>query len=185
VSYESQRRVSLADISDEALATSARHQLPADTSAYDELVRRHYDSVRRLATAQLGAPDEADALAQDVMLRVFSGLKNFRGDAKFSTWLFRIVENLARTRVRQQMREQDKRQALGMAQDERGEDAPDQSDFQRLLAVLSPEERALLALRFVEDMELHEIAAVLGLSLSATKMRYYRTLDKLKDHIPG
>lgn len=185
MNQESQRRVSLADLSDEALAMSARHGLPNDTSAYDELVRRHYESVRRLATAQLGAPDEADALTQDAMLRVFSGLKNFRGDAKFSTWLFTIVENLARTRIRQQMREQDKREALGKAQDQDGEDAGDQSDFQRLLAVLSPQERTLLALRFVEDMELHEIAAVLGLSLSATKMRYYRTLEKLKDRIPG
>ncbi len=172
---------------DEQLAELAKAELPYRTVAYDELVRRHYAGVRRLAIAQLGAADEADALAQDVMLRVFGSIKTFRGEAKFTTWLYRIVENLARTRMRQQIREQEKREAYATEYADEDPAAQnllsDSNEFQRLLAQLSPDERTLLAFRFVDDMELHEIAEVLGLGLSAVKMRYYRTLDKLKSHL--
>lgn len=179
---------SLEDQSDEALAELAKEELPYRTVAYDELVRRHYAGVRRLAIAQLGGSDEADALAQDVMLRVFGSIRTFRGEAKFTTWLYRIVENLARTRIRQQIREREKREAYAASYAEEDSAAThellsDPSEFQQLLQHLSPDERTLLALRFVDDMELHEIAEVLGLGLSAVKMRYYRTLEKLKKHV--
>ena len=169
----------LSDLSDEALAEIATTELPYRTAAFDELVSRYYEPVRRLAAAQLGPGEDAEALAQDVMLRVFGAIKQFRGEARFSTWLYRIAENLARTRIGQQVRERAKRRAYGQTLSEAVQD-DGEDDFQRLLTSLSPEERTLLAFRFVQDLELHEIAEIMGLGLSAVKMRYYRTLEKLK-----
>lgn len=171
--------------SDEDLVAEAQRELPYRTVAFDVLVRRHYDAVRRFAATLLGGVDEADALAQDVMLRVFGSLKTFRGDARFTTWLYRIVENLARTRLHQLRRETSKREAFGATLAEVMQDPETEAEgFAALMASLTADERTLLAFRFLEDLELHEIADVLGLGLSAVKMRYYRTLDKLKRTLP-
>lgn len=171
--------------SDEELVAAARRELPYRTVAFEVLVHRHYETVRRIGATLLGGSDDADALAQDVMLRVFGSLKTFRGEARFTTWLYRIVENLARTRLRQQNREAAKREAFGATISEASEDpAPDHGAFAALIKPLTVDERTLLAFRFLEDLELHEIADVLGVGLSAVKMRYYRALEKLRRNLP-
>jgi RNA polymerase sigma-70 factor (ECF subfamily) len=79
----------------------------ADEEAFSELVRRHRSQVFRLAVSILGQEftEEAEDVAQDVMLRVHHSLKSFRGESKFSTWLYRITFNVAlnvKARVRYQ-----------------------------------------------------------------------------------
>lgn len=83
--------VAYADRGDEWLVAQCRDA--ADDDAFAELVRRHREPVFRLAVSILGqefAP-EAEEVAQDVMLRAHRGLRDFRGEARFGTWLYRIA----------------------------------------------------------------------------------------------
>ncbi len=86
---------SYADRTDEWLVERCREQ--ADDAAFAELVRRYRGPVFRLAVSILGQPfaPEAEDVAQDVMLRVHHALGSFRGEAKFSSWIYRIAFNQA------------------------------------------------------------------------------------------
>src|SRR3954454_17549253 len=68
-----------------------------DRSAFDELVRATYADAYTLAYRLTGNEEDARDVVQDAYLRAYKGLKRFRGDAQFSTWLYRIVANCAST----------------------------------------------------------------------------------------
>lgn len=84
-----------ADRTDEWLVAACRDS--NDDDAFAELVRRYRGPVFRLAVSILGQPFEADAedVAQDVMVRVYQSLRSFRGEAKFSSWIYRVTFNHA------------------------------------------------------------------------------------------
>ena len=86
------------DESDEALAASVCRT--SDSSAFELLVRRYQERVFRLAISILGAGREQDAeeVTQDAFLQAYRGLARFRGDARFSTWIYRITYNAALNR---------------------------------------------------------------------------------------
>ena len=77
---------------DEALVQAARS---GDEGAFDALVRRYQDKVYGLALRLAGNPPDAEEVLQDAFLQAWQHLADFRGDAKFSTWLFRIATNAA------------------------------------------------------------------------------------------
>jgi len=168
---------------------------------FDTLVRRHQRRVHRLLLMLLHDPDEADNLTQECFLRAYQSMGSFRGECSLETWLLRIAANLARDHVRSRKTSFWKR-LLGFGED--GEDAwaknvsaneatPEQSLMAReeVRAVweaanqLSQQQRAVFMLRFVEDMELNEIAVVLGLQVGSVKTHLFRALQnvrgKLKD----
>lgn len=64
-----------------------------DRSAYEELVRRHRDRIYRIALRMLGSPADADDVAQDVVIQLWTALSGFAGTAAFTTWLYRVVVN--------------------------------------------------------------------------------------------
>jgi len=82
---------------DEDLATAAR---VGDESAFSILLGRHYDRIFRVAAGVSGSQSEAEDITQDVCLALPAKLTSFRGDAKFTTWLHRVVVNAARDRIR-------------------------------------------------------------------------------------
>jgi RNA polymerase sigma-70 factor, ECF subfamily len=173
-----------ADISDEALVRQAQQELPYATRAFEQLAARYYRRVRRIAMGILGNADDADSITQDVMLRVFHNLKSLQSPAHFPGWLRQIIVNMCNSYFSKEKRERDKSMRFG---EELGPDAEfdhatdfDDDGFTTLIAPLSPEERTILAFKFVEDLEFNEIADIVGLGLSATKMRYYRAIDKIR-----
>jgi RNA polymerase sigma-70 factor (ECF subfamily) len=168
---------------------------------FDTLVRRHQRRVHRLLLMLLRDPDEADNLTQECFLRAYQSMGSFRGECSLETWLLRIAANLARDHVRNRRTSFWKR-LLGFGDD--GDDgwaervpakqaSPEQSLLVReeVRAVweaantLSQQQRAVFVLRFVEDMELNEIATVLGLQVGSVKTHLFRALQgvrgKLKD----
>ena len=168
---------------------------------FDALVRRHQRRVHRLLLMLLRDPDEADNLTQECFLRAYQSLSSFRGECSLETWLLRIAANLARDHARNRRTSFWKR-LLGLGDDQ--EDgwsdrvpAKQASPEQTLLAreevravweaasTLSQQQRAVFVLRFVEDMELNEIATVLGLHVGSVKTHLFRALQsvrgKLKD----
>jgi len=163
---------------------------------FDEIVRRHQRRVYRFLFMLLRDPDEADTLTQECFLRAYQGLPGFRGESSLETWLLRIAANLARDQVRNRKRSFWKR-LLGLDDDNEHSPAnrvasPHASPEQNLLAreeaqavwraaeQLSSQQRAVFLLRFVEEMELTEIAEVLGLRVGSVKSHLFRALQAVR-----
>ncbi len=169
---------------DTELVTQAQNELPYVTDAYEALMRRNQSLILRVCRRWLG--NDADALdaTQEAMLRVFRHLSGFKGESTFRTWLFRVVTNVCRTQLRKRIRHEEWF-SLGDV-DARGSDATIRSvdsriEIERLLDQLSESDREILVLRFVGNLDISDIASVLGMKLSATKMRLYRAMERIKD----
>lgn len=170
-----------------------------DLSAFDTLIRRHQDRVYNQAWRLLGDHDEASDLTQEVFIRVFRKIHLYRGDAAFSTWLYRVTHNLAKNRWKQ-MERKGRGKTVSLDQpradddDDRPLDKPDASPgprqqaegreilghLERELHGLGYEHREVLVLRFVENLSYEEIADVLGANLGTVKSRICRARQELR-----
>jgi RNA polymerase sigma-70 factor (ECF subfamily) len=176
-----------------ALGTAAQN---ITAEEFDAIVRRHQRRVHRFLLMLLRDAEEADNLTQECFLRAYQSLRNFRGDSSLETWLLRIAANLARDHARSRKASFWKR-LLGL--DGEGEDGAAQhmpsgqaSPEQILLARedvravweaangLSQQQRAVFLLRFVEDMELSEIASALDLRVGSVKTHLFRALQSVR-----
>lgn len=163
---------------------------------FDALVRRHQRRVHRFLLMLLRDADEADNLTQECFLRAYQNLASFRGESSLETWLLRIAANLARDHARNRQTSFWKR-LLGFEGDEEGgsaqhlpsgEASPEQvllarEDVRAVWEVanrLSQRQRAVFVLRFVEEMELNEIATVLGLQVGSVKTHLFRALQTVR-----
>jgi RNA polymerase sigma-70 factor (ECF subfamily) len=163
-----------------------------DRAAFDQLVRATYQEAYTLAYRLTGNEEDARDVVQDAYLRAYKGIGRFRGDAAFSTWLYRITANCAttylvkRTKARHETLEDDT-----PLPDERPEVDPVQradleDDRRRLseaLAELPAEMRAVVVLRDVYDLPHEAIAAELGITEGAAKVRLHRARRKLRERL--
>jgi RNA polymerase sigma-70 factor, ECF subfamily len=166
---------------------------------FDAIVRRHQRRVHRFLLMMLRDPEEADNLTQECFLRAYQNLSSFRRESSLETWLLRIAANLARDHGRNRKTSFWKR-LLGLedgAQDgaaqrvPSGEASPEQALLARedLRAVwevakqLSQQQRAVFLLRFVEEMELNEIAAALGLEVGSVKTHLFRAVQTVRSKL--
>jgi RNA polymerase sigma-70 factor, ECF subfamily len=163
---------------------------------FDAIVRRHQRRVHRFLLMLLRDPDEADNLTQECFLRAYQNLASFRGESSLETWLLRIAANLARDHVRNR-KASFWRRLLGLddeadngaaADVPSGEASPEQvllarEDVRSVWEVanqLSQQQRAVFLLRFVEEMELTEIADALGLQVGSVKTHLFRALQTVR-----
>ena len=156
-----------------------------DDAAFESLVRRYYVRCWRYARGMLNDPSDADDVAQNVFYRVHRALPNFVDDGRFVSWLFQIVVNECRMANRsrgRRLRRVTSRDhaALAMHADPRTHDIHSMIDLGVAVARLEPRQREVLLLRFGENLELSEIAAVIGIGESAAKMRLKRACDALR-----
>ncbi|MEO1767732.1 sigma-70 family RNA polymerase sigma factor [Thiobacter aerophilum] len=172
-------------LSDSELVNQARTELPYRTGAYETLMRRHGGRIRAVALRFARDPADAEDLTQEVMLKVFFELPRFRGQAAFTTWLWRLTANLCidhqrRAAVAPAVAAPD--DALQGVPDPRDAHAATEArlDADRLLQALPPDDRMLILLRLLVGLDFSEIAQVMALGLSATKMRYSRALEQLR-----
>ncbi len=165
-----------------------------DRDAFGALVQRHQDRVFNLAFQVVRNREDALDVAQEAFAKAFASLSNFKGDASFTTWMHRIVVNLAidclRRRRRGDPTEYDDR--LAVPEDgEHGPAAPDdpettlgrrqvQSLLSRGIAALPPAHRAVLILREIEGLSYEEIAQAVGCSLGTVMSRLFYARRKLQ-----
>jgi RNA polymerase sigma-70 factor (ECF subfamily) len=163
-----------------------------DRAAFDELVRRTYRDTLQLATRLAGDEQDARDIVQDTYLRAYRGLRRFRGDSRFRTWLFRITVNCASSH---QSRARLHRHAA-LAADEAGHQPVEafvadtgaerlslRADLEAALAALAPKLRAVVVLRDVYDLPHDAIAAELGISQAAAKVRLHRARQQLRERL--
>ncbi|MBP3698069.1 MAG: sigma-70 family RNA polymerase sigma factor, partial [Oscillospiraceae bacterium] len=130
---------------------------------------------------------DADEAAQEAFVAAWRALPNFRGDAKFSTWLYRLTTNAAIDVMRREKRHQTvgEGEMVDLADDadspqERVERTEQQEAVQKALATLSEEYREVLLLRYMEELDYAEIAEVLQLPSGTVKSRINRAKAALK-----
>lgn len=163
-----------------------------DRSAFDELVRVTYFDTYTLAFRLTGNEEDARDVVQESYLRAFKGLKRFRGDARFSTWMYRITANCAATHMGRRRRHRHDELTDDMAVDDvRLASNPEASmeadslrnQLQAALTSLPPKLRAVVVLRDIYDLPHEAIAAELGISESAAKVRLHRARRKLREDL--
>src|SRR5215218_3988211 len=155
---------------DQALAVSASK---GDAKAFRQLVREHSRLVYRVAIRILGPQDAPDA-SQEVWIRVWRNIKNFRGDSAFSTWLYRITVNTCLSVHRKESRRGEREysgEEMPFLPEPPGGDADPEAaalgaeqreEIQAALGHVRAEHRAALVLRHMEGLSYAEIARVLG-----------------------
>jgi RNA polymerase sigma-70 factor (ECF subfamily) len=162
-----------------------------DERAWSELVEATHRDVYALCYRILGNPDDAAEATQETFLKVWRNLKGFRGEAMFTTWLYRVATNTAITRQRSRSRKLRHEtggddEALssipgpGSVEDAAGARV-EVRELERALQDLPEVYRGAVVLRDVYEMSIEEIAATLKISETAAKVRVHRGRKKLKE----
>lgn len=168
------------ETSDEALALAAAG---GDRAAFGALVGRHYDRIAALSWRLTGSRAEAEDLTQDICVVLPRKLAGWRAEAKFTTWLYRVVVNAAHDRRRRQSVRD--RAALGWGdweiarQDEIATEREAQDWLMQAMAQLPEDLRDTVALVLGEEMTQSEAASVLGLSEGTVAWR----MSEVKKHL--
>ena len=154
--------------------------------ARSTLVKEHYSWIVQRCLQTLG--NEADALdaAQEVALRMHKSLSRFEGRSSLRTWLNTLIRNECINLIRRQQRVALTGQITALIriyeEEQRGAtpDTDAEQAVHRALEQLSPEHREVLNLRFFGELPIAEIGRLLGITLSAAKMRLYRAMEAFK-----
>jgi RNA polymerase sigma-70 factor (ECF subfamily) len=164
--------------------------LAGDSEQYHELIRPYERSVFKMALSFMKNEADAEDVAQESFLKAFRKLSDFRGQAKFSTWLISITLNEARGRLRRQAIV--RMESLDEAPEEGGHISPallrdwrevpsealERREIRQMLqdaiANLSPLYREVLLLRDVEDFSIEETATALAITTGTVKVRLHR-----------
>jgi RNA polymerase sigma-70 factor, ECF subfamily len=165
---------------------------------FDRLVQIYWPRVFRFVLASVRDTDAAQTLTQDCFWRAYRGRNRFRGDSSVSTWLIRIALNLVRDYGRNR-RLRFWNRTLSSSVDTRAisdwlpdrDMSPETKTFVReqveavwaATVILSERQRTVFLLRFVEDMELLEIAAATGLTEGAVKVHLFRAVQSVRKRI--
>ena len=170
-------------LEDQALITEILKQQPDWHNSLSRLLQRHHSALFARCFAYLRNREDAEDAAQEAELRAFRAIKNFRQDASFKTWLFAIGDrqchDMSRKRSRHILSEH--LRSLIEIHEESLSSVGQKDDtvemVNKILANLPKREREVLMFRYYLDLPLREIASYMGLGLSATKMRLYRSLE--------
>jgi RNA polymerase sigma-70 factor (ECF subfamily) len=163
----------------------------SDARAFEELVIAYQHRVFAVAVRMLGNRAEAEEIAQEVFLRVHRAIRDFRGDAKLSTWLYSITSRLCLNRLatteRKLTREDDETLARvsggGPGAAEELERRQLQTALHQAIAALPEDRRIVVVLRDVEGLSYEEIAQALDLELGTVRSRLHRARLDLKERM--
>lgn len=168
---------------DGALIAAAR---AGDESAFLALYDRHAGRVRRLVESRVQDPALVDDLCQESWLRAFRGLKAFRGEAEFGTWLHTIARNVVASRGRKtQRRTELMAESWTPKPSARPEPVELRLDLRRAVDALPPGMRRVLWLHDVEGWTHADIGASLGVSEGTSKSQLFKARARLRASLRG
>jgi RNA polymerase sigma-70 factor (ECF subfamily) len=173
---------------DAQLVTASKN---GDQDAFSLLVQRYQRRVFNLVFRMLQDYEEASEVTQEAFLAAWQGLPAFRGEARFSTWLYRISYNCALKQIETRKRDKALQTALQAEQTFEGEDPKNallemldnQEMVQEQLSQLPPKYRIVLILRHLQDMTYEEMAEVLTMPVGTIKTHLFRARNLLKERI--
>ena len=171
-----------------------RRVLEGDVNAFEDLVTEHEKGVYAIAQRMTGNAEDAADMTQETFIKAYNSLSSFRGDSKFSVWLYRIATNVCLDFLRSRSRKPTV--SLSMEDDDGEETQMDIADesqspeqllergltrdaVRRGLKSLSPEYRQILLLREIQGLSYEEIAETLTLEVGTVKSRIFRARKRL------
>lgn len=178
--------------SDEALVKRARD---GDYAAFEQLFERHRLMVYRFAYQMSHRRDDAEDLVQEAFVRAYQNLHRYRDEAKFTTWLLRIVSNLGTDQARMSTRrtnlEQKEAQGaldwmtVGNFENpvENLEQESRQNILRKAILALPDHHRQMIVMRDLEEKEYDEIAEICNCSVGGAKLRVLRARRALRDRV--
>jgi RNA polymerase sigma-70 factor (ECF subfamily) len=177
---------------DELVARS----ISGDAESFNQLILRWERPIYALAYRVIGREEDARDVCQETFLRAFRGLPGFKGQAKFSSWLYRIALNLCRDWIRRQRRAPVMQMPEGVDPGELVADRGPVESIEELvsrrqlsgvveeaMALLPEEQRTAIILKEYHGMTFQEIADMQGCPLSTVKTRLYQGLTVLRRHL--
>ncbi len=175
-------------------ASVVRKVLDGDVNAFETLVLEYEKNVYNIALRMTGNSEDASDMTQEAFIKAYNSLQSFRGDSKFSVWLYRIVSNVCLDFLRSKNR----RPTVSLSvEDDDGEDtqldvadeshSPEQlldrkltrESVRRGLDSLPPDYRQILLLREMQGLSYDEIAQTLDLEVGTVKSRIFRARKRL------
>lgn len=159
-----------------------------DVASFACLLDKYSRPVHSLILKVVRNREDAEELAQDVFMKVFKNLSSFKGDCSFSTWIYRIAYNTAISATRKKkheflaieetvisnVSEEEVAEALG-----RTDSSSQVERLDAALALLPPDERAIILLFYMKEKTIEEVAAITGLTSSNVKVKLHRIRKKL------
>ena len=175
-------------------AQIVRRVLEGDVNAFEDLVTEHEKGVYAIAQRMTGNAEDAADMTQETFIKAYNSLSSFRGDSKFSVWLYRIATNVCLDFLRSRSRKPT--MSLSVEDDDGEETQMDIADesqspeqllergltrdaVRRGLKSLSPEYRQILLLREIQGLSYEEIAEALVLEVGTVKSRIFRARKRL------
>ncbi len=162
--------------------------LNGDSQEFSKLVDDYKNLVFTVALRMLKNSEEAEEVSQDTFIKVFKSIKNFKGDSKFSTWIYRIAYNSCLDRLKKMKRSQNTNSfeevpAMEVVDLNTVLDDIDREERSRLLKkcmeLLAPKDCALITLFYFEEKNLNELSKILNLSENTVKVRLFRARARL------
>jgi len=178
----------LAELGESELVAAS---LAGHPGAFDLIVERHRRTVYQLCYRFVGNHEDASDLSQDVFLRAFRGLRNFKGQSSLGTWLYRIGVNVCLNRISAKAPVNEPIEKHQYVDDNAESPSDRMLRGERALQVraaitrLPRKQRAALILRMYHDMSHQEIADTLGSSVGAVKANVFHALQNLKKLLAG
>jgi RNA polymerase sigma-70 factor (ECF subfamily) len=162
--------------------------LGGETNAFTALVDRYKDMIFSLSLKMLKNREEAEEVAQDTFIKIFNSLSKFKGDSKFSTWIYKIAYNTCLDRLKK-----NKKEDLNISIDEFSahliktmdnalsalEDKERKQTIQNCLNLLPGDENFLLTLFYFEEQSLEEIGKIMSINANNVKVKLFRSRQKL------
>jgi len=175
-------------------AQIVRRVLQGDVNAFERLVTEYEKAVYAIAQRMTGNAEDAADMTQETFIKAYNSLQSFRGDSKFSVWLYRIASNVCLDFLRSRSRKPTVSLSVEDDEGEEGQlDIADESQSPELLMergltrdavrrgldTLPPDYRQILLLREIQGLSYDEIAAVLEIEVGTVKSRIFRARKRL------
>ncbi|WP_298237067.1 RNA polymerase sigma factor [uncultured Algibacter sp.] len=162
--------------------------IDGDTNAFSVLVDRYKDLVYTLALRMLKNREEAEEVSQDTFIKIYKSINKFKGDSKFSTWVYKVTYNTCLDRLKKNRKhfndipinEFTEHQVKTI---DNALDSLEQEEYskaiQECIALLPSEDAFLLTLYYFEELSLEEISKAVGLKANNVKVKIFRGRKKL------
>ncbi|HEY3249685.1 MAG TPA: RNA polymerase sigma factor [Ignavibacteria bacterium] len=162
-----------------------------DVKGYNEIVRKYQKQVYWVIRRIVQDHDETDDITQEVFIKVYSALKDFREEANLFTWLYRIATNFAINHIRKvkikntvsfevvtEVIEYQEKKA-----DEAIDDQRKRKILEEAIETLPPQQRAVFNMRYYDELPYEEISKILGKSVGGIKANYFHAVKKIGEYV--
>lgn len=180
-------------LTDEEKLVAELHDPKLAHQAFDKLMRIYGEQIYWQIRKMVVSHDDANDLLQNTFLKAWNNLANFRGDAKLSTWLYKIAVNesinfLNKARKNQANKADSDDETVtflidNLEADEYFDGDELKLELQKAIAALPEKQRLVFNMRYFDDMKYEEISEILGTTVGALKANYHHAVKKIEEYI--